>query len=187
MCRTEFHAGPLEASSPKPRIKPGRILGDQSGLIRQGPLGPHCNYCGRKANSVFSLNSSDLTEYRHSTPRLGRRPVSRINRASPGDSDPSTRTIKSPGTNFSILRDATNVAVNASFTRNLVIIISLLLLGIRPVRKLPNQSVAFGSSSKTSWFCRSIRCPACLEHYAIYHEDHKRRFEAIFLFGRKPS
>jgi len=83
------------------------------------------NYFGRPAISVFSLSSSDPMVYRHSAPRLLRIPVTRINRDSDGDSDPSTKTSNSPGTNISRLRVATNIALNASFTRNLVIVTSV--------------------------------------------------------------
>jgi hypothetical protein len=47
-----------------------------------------------------------------------------MNRDSDGDSDPSTKTINSPGTNPSRLRVATNIALNASLTRNLLIVTS---------------------------------------------------------------
>ncbi len=90
-------------------------------------------YCGRPATSVFSRNSSDPMQYRHSAPRSGRRPLSRINRDSAGDSDPSTRTINSPGTNLSRRRVATSMALNSCFTRNLVVIVILRILSIQPV------------------------------------------------------
>ena len=79
------------------------------------------------AISVFSFNSSDHMVYRHSAPWLRRMPLTRMNRDSEADSDPSTKTINSPGTNVSRLRVSSSVALNASFTRNLVIATSMLL------------------------------------------------------------
>src|SRR6516225_10056352 len=76
--------------------------------------------------------------YRHSAPWLRRMPLTRMNRDSEADSDPSTKTINSPGTNLSRLRVGSSVALNASFTRNLVIATSMLLLLRCPFSKGPN-------------------------------------------------
>jgi hypothetical protein len=69
--------------------------------------------------------------------------LTRMNRDSEAVSDPSTKTINSPGTNVSHLRVGSSVALNASFTRNLVIATSMLLPRGCPFRKVANPTVAY--------------------------------------------
>lgn len=105
---------------PTPLKSTDRQCGHRADNIPCPAFQPKCYFSGRPATSVLFLSSSEPIVYRQSAPRLGRRPMSRMNRDSVGDSDPSTSTINSPGTNVSRLRVGTSVALNASFTRNLV-------------------------------------------------------------------
>jgi len=72
------------------------------------------------ATSVFLSNSADSMMYWHSTPREGRRPLTRTNRELSGNSWESTSINNSPAPNLSRLREVASFASNDSVTLRFV-------------------------------------------------------------------